>query len=93
MTPQERELHFLNEKVERLEREASERDRRLVRAERRVVHAANLALYSIGGVIWAAIAYLVFWRHNDFWEWVGIAVGVVLAYFVLREIIREFDKD
>jgi hypothetical protein len=92
MTPQERELLLLRQKVDQLEREALERDRRLLRAEKQVVHAASWGLYAIGGGLLAFFGYLAFWRHNDFWDWVGIAFGVVATVIVLRESIREFDK-
>lgn len=97
MTPEEerkqfREVFFLKETVERLEKESWDRDKRLRRAEDRV-SSLGAGLAWLAAVFFSAVfGYLIFYRHNDFWDWLGIAVGVVIVFLGIREAIRNFEK-
>lgn len=94
MTLEEERKQFREvlERVERLEKEGANRDKRLRRAEERIP--------SLGaGLVWLAVvfffavfSYMIFQRHNDFWDWLGIAVGIVMVSLGIREFVRNLDK-
>lgn len=93
MTPEQRDLQLAHEKIDRLEREAWERDKRLLRAEQRISSlAAGLLWTSVLG-IGGAVSYLVFHRRNDFWDWLGIITLGLLAVAVVREAVKNFEKE
>lgn len=97
MTPEEerhqfREVFFLKETVERLEKESWDRDKRLRRAEDRI-SSLGAGLTWMAAIFFSAVfGYLIFHGHNDFWDWLGIAVGVAMVSLGIREAIRNFDK-
>lgn len=98
MTPEEerkqfREIFFLKELADRLEKEGWERDKRLLRAEQRIVSLSNGLSLLGGAVLFAAFGYAIFQHTNSFWDWVGIAVGGVCVFLMIREAIQRFYKD
>jgi len=97
VTPEEerqqfREVFFLKETVEQLEKEGRDRDKRLRRAEDRISSLGAGLTWLVAILFSAVFGYLILHRHNDFWDWLGIAVGIVMVSLGIREAIRNFDK-
>lgn len=93
MTREQRDLQFAHEKIDRLEQEGRERDKRLLRAEQRITSLAAGLLWTSALGIGATGSYFVFHRRNDFWDWLGIIVLFLFAVAVVREAVKNFEKE
>jgi hypothetical protein len=86
-------LFILESEVAELTRRDAERSKQLRRAELRLSWLTDSVFLLGGGTYWSVVGYLVFFRHNSFWEWAAIGVGVCGACYFSARAARRRDEE
>lgn len=82
----------LLERINELEDEHARVVTRLTRAEKRIVMVGGWAAYLAGFGAMFAIGALAHYRKNDLWDWLSLGVLAIAAFFIVRDMIKKFDK-